>query len=335
MAAAPAAASAATAQTSGWRYHGLCDGPSLDALATGIASAGGHSTGSRVEPAAVGLDRAHDDLPLDSERPLVRPLARRGVEHASVDVVVELVERDVPVAVQVCVARPQSVDQHPGEDGVDALALHAPVFEGVLERVGGGDHDSASPFETLARADAASGFDSPRECTAVAAIQHQHLAARAAFAHQVVDEVGRDGRRAWAIDASIGRREVEPRALVEDAVTGEIEEDEILAAAAVEERLDLLHHLRCGLVGEGRDLEVADRRYRQHGRERPGVVTRRLELRQRGVRVARAGDDQREAAVSHRRTPLPSGARASPRSRAAVLRSTLRSGRARRRRSSR
>ena len=79
-----------------------------------------------------------DNVPFDGEGPFSGFLLRHPVRDALVEVVVQLVARDRPIAIQIGLAGLQSPHQRMGKDRAHALATHGIALEGILQRIGSG-----------------------------------------------------------------------------------------------------------------------------------------------------------------------------------------------------
>ena len=145
------------------------------------------------------------------------------------------------------------------------VALAVVAFERVLHRPRGGQHDAALALELLLDRDAlARAVHQPaRERAAEAAVEQQHDPARAALRHLAVDELGRDRGRLEVLDGRVRAGEVERAVLVLEPVAGDVEQEQVVAAAVGEELGQLAAHDVVGLVERDADLEVADLRSRR------------------------------------------------------------------------
>jgi hypothetical protein len=143
---------------------------------------------------------------------------------------------------------------------------------------------------------AAAEAQAARDRAAVAAVQQRHDLARAAAGHLAADELRRQRGRVEVGDLRVRRREVELAAVVLQAVAGEVQEQQVVAAAVGEEGRDLAAQHRLGLVDRQLDREVADLRVVEDARERLRVAGRGPEAAQLLVAVGAVRDDERVAA---------------------------------------
>ena len=224
-----------------------------------------------------------DDLALLAECPFARRLLGRLVEDVVVDVVVELVDRDLSVLVAVGGAAAQAFDQVVGEERILDVADHLIALPRVLRRVGGRQHDAAAagPLEGRCRADRRSlgrlGADA--EGAAVAAVEHEDEALRCAAVHPRRHIRGFDGGAGEHGAFGIAHGQIQVALLVPHAVAREVEQEQVVAMLRVEEPRDRLTDGREAFVQEGRDLvEGADPRRLQDLGERADIDVRRREL---------------------------------------------------------
>ena len=110
------------------------------------------------------------------------------------------------------------------------------------------------------------------EGAAEAAIQEENGPPGSAPAHQPVDQRCIDRGRNKEAGPRIGRREEELAAVVLDAVTGEVKDDEVISLARGQERVDPFGDRPTGGVSENLDLEVSDLRIGEDARESLGVL---------------------------------------------------------------
>ena len=253
-----------------------------------------------------------DDLPLLAERPLARRLLGRVVEDVLVDVVVDLVDRDLPVLVAIGGSAAQAFDQVVREERVLDVADHLVALPGVLRRVGCGQHD-ASAAGALERRGGADGralrrFGPEAECAAVTAIEDQHEALRRAAVHPRGHVRRFDGGAREHRSLGVAHGEIEVALLVTNAVAGEVEEQEVVAMLGVEEPGDRLAHGREAFVQERDDfVETADAWRLENLGERADVDVGRREPRETRILILAVADDERELA-RHDSSPLIAGA---------------------------
>ena len=195
-----------------------------------------------------------DDLALLSERPFAWRLLGRVVEHVVVDVVVELVDRDLAVFVAVGGAAAEPFDQVVREQRVLDLADDLVAFPGVLRRVGRGQDDApaAGAFEGRGRADgrALRGFAAVAERAAVAAVEHEDQALRRAAIHPRRHIRGFDGGAGEHRPLGVAHGQIQVALLVAHAVAGEVEQQQIVAVFGIEESRDGLADGREAFVEE-------------------------------------------------------------------------------------
>ena len=203
--------------------------------------------------------------------PQRRVLAAVPAPHRLVCVVVELADRHEPVTVAVGVAAAQALDEHAREHGGDAVAVDLAALEGVLGPARGGQDDPAAALEALAQRQPALALGALRERAAVAAVEHEDLAPAAAVLELLVEPGGRDRRRGQQRAVRVRRGVVEPAAVVEHPVAGEVDEREVARRALGAEARDppaqhVGRRVEHGLDGEPADLVVPE-----HPRE-PGRI---------------------------------------------------------------
>ena len=112
----------------------------------------------------------------------------------------------------------------------------------------------------------------PRERTAVAAVEEQHDPARSAPAHLHVDELGRQSGRRQVARLGVGRGEVERPVFVLDAVTGEMQQQDVFPGGVAKEPTDRTPEQVLRFVAQDVDSEVADRRIAEDPGELFGVM---------------------------------------------------------------
>lgn len=110
----------------------------------------------------------------------------------------------------------------------------------------------------------------------------------------MVDLLGGQRGEQQAVAPGAGHREVEPAVIVFEAVAGEVEQREVVAAPVPVEVPDGLADPVMRLVDQRGDLEPRDARVLQDRGERLRVVCRRGQLAQPGVVVLVGGDQQRQ-----------------------------------------
>jgi hypothetical protein len=228
--------------------------------------------------------------------PQRRVLAAVPAPHLPVRVVVELADRHQPVAVAVGVAAAQAVDDHAREHGGDAVAVDLAALERVLGPARGGQDDPAATLEALAQRQPALALGALRERPAVAAVEHEDLAPAAAVLELLVEPGGRDRGRGQQRAVRVGRGVVEPAAIVEHPVAGEVDEREVARRALGAEARDppaqhVGRRVERGLDGEPADLVVPE-----HLREPGRVAAGRPQEGEGRVGIAARRDHERDAA---------------------------------------
>jgi hypothetical protein len=238
-----------------------------------------------------------------------RGLVRGAVAHALADVVVELVDRDRAVPVHVGLAGREPLDEaareeRAGHGGVELVDPGRRVggLEGVLELGRRRQGHAPAALEAVLDVDRqrALGRQPLPERAAVAAVEDEDDRARAAVLHDVVDEAVLDRGGPQEVQRRRGRREVEPPALRQHPVAGEVEEQQVVAPRVAEEALDLLLEVLGRPVDQPADLELADRAVLEHRGERVDVAGRRAQPGQPGIGVGAGRDQQRAAAAGGR-----------------------------------
>jgi hypothetical protein len=262
-----------------------------------------------------------DDAALDVALHL-GPLLGHLLHDAVVHVAVELVDGDVSVAVEVGGPLAEPFDEVPGEHRLRRAPVHPVALERVLRRVRRREHGPARALQLLERVDIGVGLDpaAGRERAAVAAVEHDDLLPRRAALQGVVELLGRQRGEQQAVPAGVGRCEVEPPVVVLEAVAGEVQQGEVVAAAVAVQLADRLAHPVVRFVDQHGDLEACDLRVTQYGGESLDVRRWGGEPAQGGVVVLVRGDQQRQPAahgVSPRsgdgRTPRPAPGAPPPR----------------------
>jgi hypothetical protein len=216
-----------------------------------------------------------------------------------VDVGVELVEGDVAVVVQVGLAGSQAGYEMAGEDGWLALARQVAALEGVLGGIRGGQHHAAAASEPLQGVDLRVGLRGTAggKGAAVAAVEDQDLLAGRGGIHRAVDVIGGQGGEQQAVAPGVGHGEVQVALFVLQAVAGEVDQGQVLAAAAGVEVAQGLAHQVVRLVDQRGDLEAGDVRVLQHRGQRFRVMRGRDQLAELGILVGVGGDQQGHAAA--------------------------------------
>jgi hypothetical protein len=87
-----------------------------------------------------------------------------------------------------------------------------------------------------------------------------------ALRHLAVDELGRNRRRLEVLDGGVRAREVERAVFVLQPVAGDVEQEQVVAAAVAKELRELAANDVVGLVQRDADAEVADLRIAEHPR---------------------------------------------------------------------
>jgi len=192
--------------------------------------------------------------------------------------VVQLVGGDVAIPVQIGRTGAQPLHQAPGEDGGRGAADPDDVgtLEGVLHSVGGGEDDAAATAESLAEPDGSRGLGdhATGEGTAVAAVEHQDLAACPALLHEVVHKSGRYAGRAKPVRTGVAGSEVQASVRILDPVPGEVQQDKVLTPAISEERFHGLRHHRRDLVHDNGHPKSAYGGVGEHRDEGIGILDR-------------------------------------------------------------
>ena len=164
------------------------------------------------------------------------------------------------------------------------------AFEGVLGGGGGGQHHppAALPEEAVPQAEVGLALGAVGERAAEAGVQDEDLAAGPAVL-QLVQHPGRlDPGRPEPVLAGVGGGEVQPAAGIQQPVAGQVDQQQVPGAPAVQEVLDGQPDLLGRLVDHGGDGEAADARVGQDLRQVGGVPGRGPQRAQPGVSV-RAG----------------------------------------------
>src|SRR5829696_5203063 len=100
--------------------------------------------------------------------------------------------------------------------------------------------------------------------TGVGAVQQQNYLSAATDAHLPVDEVGRQRGGGQPSQSGVGHGEIQVAGLVRQAVTGEVQEQQVLGSGLREEVLyGFVHRLR-RLVEQCLGIEAADFWVAQH-----------------------------------------------------------------------
>ena len=228
------------------------------------------------------------DLSFGPVQPALRGLRGAGGLDLVEDVGVGVVDRDVPVVVGVGGAGAQALDQGGGEHRPGrAGRVGGVAFEGVLGGGGGGQHHPAAALaeEAVPQAEVGLALGAVGERAAEAGIQDQDLAAGPAVL-QLVQHPGRlDPGRPEPVLAGVGGGEVQPAAGIQQPVAGQVDQQQVPGAPAVQEVLDGQPDLLGRLVDHGGDGEAADARVGQDLRQVGGVPGRGAQPAQPGVGV--------------------------------------------------
>ena len=141
--------------------------------------------------------------------------------------------------------------------------VHSPVSEAVSASTGWRRRRlrrCGLSRELIEGSDAVVGFcdHAAGEGSAVAAIEDEELGARTAALHDVIDEAGGDGGGEQARGTGVCGGEVEAAVHIFDAVPGEVEQEQVVGEAVVEEFFDSAGDLVMRAIDEFFDLEVAD-----------------------------------------------------------------------------
>ena len=173
------------------------------------------------------------------------------------------------------------------------------AFEGVLGGGGGGQHHppAAVAEEAVPQAEVGLALGAVGECAAEAGIQDQDLAAGPAVL-ELVQHPGRlDPGRPEPVLAGVGGGEIQPPAGVQQPVAGQVDQQQVPGAPAVQEVLDGQADLLRRLVDHGGDGEPADARVGQDLRQVAGVPGRGAQPAQTGVGIG--------AGRHHQGQPVP------------------------------
>src|SRR5690606_5281926 len=131
-----------------------------------------------------------------------------------------------------------------------------PPLPGVFGPVGRGDHHPAVTGQFVPDVHGGVALGAGQEGPAVAAVEEQDDGAGPAAAHLRVQERGRDGRGGEQAGVGVGGGEVQFAAVVLDAVAGQVQQEQVVAAAVAEEDLDGPGDLVVAAVDDRADLEV-------------------------------------------------------------------------------
>ena len=125
------------------------------------------------------------------------------------------------------------------------------------------------------------------------AIQDQDLALRAAAVHFVGEERRGQGGRLEQIDLRILERQVEPSAVIQNAMPREVQKDHVVRLFVAQKLADGAADAGLLLVDQGCDrVEAADRFVVQDLCERLGIGSGRLELGKLRIVVLVVANDQ-------------------------------------------
>jgi len=180
-------------------------------------------------------------------------------------------------------------------------------LEGVLHRTRGRDDRPATTTAEPACGEALEDVGGPGgsqrntlpERASVAAVEEEHDASRPGGSHAPLDEVGRDRRGSEPVRAGVAGSEEQLPRVVLQAVTREVEQQQVIGLAVREEVLDAPAHDMRRLVVHHLHVEVADVLVPQDLRQRFGVGSRRPQAAQPRILVLVAGDDERAAPAGH------------------------------------
>ncbi|WP_093608897.1 hypothetical protein [Actinoplanes philippinensis] len=250
----------------------------LDGAGQVVAGGGDGELGDQGHLVAAGpANPGQPRLPPGTEHPL--PDAR----VAFAQVVVEFADADPAVPVAVGGAAGDAFGDHPGEGG-------------RLGARGGGDDDAALSLGGAGGPEVVAGVD---RATGAAVEQHHRLFGTAAL--QQRGDLG-------DIDAGVrgpphhGVRggQVQPAAGPGQHHAPEVEEDTVLLVTPLEQGLDPPVGLARPRIAQMRRLEPAERRIREHVRERRNIGRRHGESAQHGIFVLLDADDYRKSSPVHR-----------------------------------
>ena len=145
-----------------------------------------------------------------------------------------------------------------------------------------------------------------RESAAVATIQNQHLAPRAAARHHIAEGSCRDGGASEKFAVGIGHGKVQQTLFILEAMAGKIEQQQIVLGAVGEKRFNFPVDLMRRLVQQSfHRSKTADGRVSQKPRQGFGILGWCHQLPQTRVLVIGNGDDERRAVFVHRRSLRP------------------------------
>ncbi len=184
-----------------------------------------------------------------------------------------------------------------GEDRILRRADHGLPFPRVLRGVGGSEH--RAPVTHALERRFGDGFSAggrtraARKRAAVAAIEDEHLPARAARIHPIGDEGGGDGGGLRQIALGVFGGQIQAAFVVEHAVAGEVQQQQLIGLALREEAGDGAAGDRLRLIDHGAHrLELADGAVAQQLRQPAHIGPRRFEFGQRWVFVMTVADDE-------------------------------------------
>jgi hypothetical protein len=259
--------------------HGADADGRVRALQADLQRVGQRRGDDRRPPGAAG----EQDPSFGSVQPALRGLRRTGCLDLVKDVGVGVIDRDVPVVVEVGGAGAQPPDQgggehRPGRHGrVGGIA-----FEGVLGSGGGSQHHPAPALaeEAVLQAEVGLALGAVGERAAEAGVQDEDLAASPAVL-QLIQHPGRlDPGGPEPVLAGVGGGEVQPPAGVQQSVARQVDQQQVPGAPPVQEILHGQPDLLRGLVDHGSDGKAADARVGQDLGQVGGVAGRGPQLAQ-------------------------------------------------------
>jgi hypothetical protein len=180
---------------------------------------------------------------------------------AVVHVAVQLVQRHPAVTVAVGGAGAETLDEDVGEGGGSRPVVGEPsAFEGVLGSPRRGQDSASLALERLAEPHRVFGFrqHSRPDRTREATVQQQHDPLARAAAEMAVDELGRHCGRVEAVQVCVRHREIQVAGLVADAVTGDVDNHQVVPRPCGEKPLHPATDEIRGTVDQRLHPEVAD-----------------------------------------------------------------------------
>ncbi len=232
-----------------------------------------------------------------------RRLHGTGAHHPLVNVLIKIINRDLAVPVKIGITGTQSFQKCVGENGVQRVVIHRQQLAGRLVRIflrpAGGEHRASLPFAAEGLPDRQAVTSPvrhhPGDRAAETAIEDKDYSARRGVIDQAAQQVCREGGDGDVGEFGIARGQVEPAGEIDNAVTGEMDQERVRRPRGTQEPAQRATHRGVRLADQRLDLIATDLRVREHLRQLGDVVDRRAQPAQARVLILARGDQQGEA----------------------------------------